>query len=71
MNSKVKITPDHKHSILTPTNEEIKLFLLSSSLRQNNQKPQNDTQDNVLSKPPPPPNRGALFVKEYRFAQVL
>ncbi|CAJ0751766.1 9632_t:CDS:2, partial [Entrophospora sp. SA101] len=46
----------------------IKLFLLSSSLRQNNQKPQNDT-DNVLSKPPPP-NREALFDKEYRLAQV-
>ncbi|CAJ0762938.1 6864_t:CDS:2 [Entrophospora sp. SA101] len=41
----------------------IKLFLLSSS--QNNQKPQNDTVEPIVEV------IGALFDKEYRFAQFL
>ncbi|CAH1761902.1 14430_t:CDS:2 [Entrophospora sp. SA101] len=86
MNSKVTVTPDHKHSILIPTNKD---------LCENNQKPQNDTVKpivEVLGSPiikellqnpfivdnkqdnvlsKPPPNIEALFDKEYRFAQVF
>ncbi|CAJ0877381.1 6030_t:CDS:10 [Entrophospora sp. SA101] len=75
MNSKVTVTPDHKHSILTPTNED---------LRQNNQKPQNDTVEPIVEVIGSPiikellqnpfivdNKQGALFDKEYRFAQVL